>query len=257
MANDAGTRRSRRAAMEAAPWPAEPPTVWKAWESLWVVLCAGSFGFAGPWILLWVSTRARRFPWVLIALLFCAAYVTAFWMMDTGGLVSRDGFYWFIFLCWIGTTAFAVHVNPEYLSIKWQRRSARRAGARHSSHRSSARLSGAASGTRPAAGGSEATAPAESAAAARTAPAGNSATAGAAVDINSAAVAELAALPGLTADLAQQAVELRRERGPFRSVEQFAADLSLQPHVYARLRGRLACRTKPQAPPAFGRRVDY
>lgn len=252
MSSHVDTRRARRARSRADP--SGPPVGWKSWESLWVFLCAASFGFAGPWILLWISTRARRAWWLLVAVIFCAVYLAAFWMMDTGGLIRRDGFYWLIFACWLGTTAFAVHVNPQYLQIKWERRQSkeRRAAAHHSmgrgrtGHGSSPARETGAEETRA---GAPAPGPARKGA---QAPDVNQV-----LDINTAQVGELAALPGMSSDLARRAVELRTTRGSFRSVAQFAADLGLQPHVYARLRTRLVCRAAPSAPPGFGRRVDY
>jgi DNA uptake protein ComE-like DNA-binding protein len=77
------------------------------------------------------------------------------------------------------------------------------------------------------------------------------------VDVNTATAHELETLPGFSRALAQKAVEAREKRGGFTSEQDFAAALDLAPHVFQRLRGRIVCGRTPQAPPSFGRIVDY
>jgi DNA uptake protein ComE-like DNA-binding protein len=83
------------------------------------------------------------------------------------------------------------------------------------------------------------------------------ATAAEAVDVNSASASELEALPGFSRALAKKAVEARQKRGAFTSEQDFASALDLAPHIFQRLRGRIVCGRTPQAPPSFGRIVDY
>ncbi|MGW6173822.1 ComEA family DNA-binding protein [Arthrobacter sp. NPDC055138] len=83
------------------------------------------------------------------------------------------------------------------------------------------------------------------------------ATAVEAVDVNNATAGELETLPGFSRALANKAVEARQKRGGFTSEQDFAAALDLAPHIFQRLRGRIVCGRTPQAPPSFGRIVDY
>ena len=85
----------------------------------------------------------------------------------------------------------------------------------------------------------------------------SAATAVEAVDVNAASASELEALPGFSRALAKKAVETREKRDGFTSEQDFAAALDLAPHIFQRLRGRIVCRRTPQAPPSFGRLVDY
>ncbi|MGM0929934.1 MAG: ComEA family DNA-binding protein [Actinomycetota bacterium] len=78
-----------------------------------------------------------------------------------------------------------------------------------------------------------------------------------AVDVNTATARELETLPGFSRALAKKAVEAREKNGGFTSEQDFAAALDLPPHIFQRLRGRIVCRRMPQAPPSFGRIVDY
>ncbi|TJY72494.1 helix-hairpin-helix domain-containing protein [Arthrobacter sp. CAU 1506] len=94
---------------------------------------------------------------------------------------------------------------------------------------------------------------ASSAGAATAAEAGNTH----AVDVNTASASELEALPGFSRTLAEKAVEARGKRGGFSSEQDFAAALDLPPHIFQRMRGRIVCGRTPQAPPSFGRIVDY
>ncbi|MFT4471246.1 ComEA family DNA-binding protein [Arthrobacter sulfonylureivorans] len=77
------------------------------------------------------------------------------------------------------------------------------------------------------------------------------------VDVNTASARELEALPGFSRTLAEKAVEVREKRGGFSTEQDFAAALDLPPHIFQRLRGRIVCGRTPQAPPSFGRIVDY
>ncbi len=51
------------------------------------------------------------------------------------------------------------------------------------------------------------------------------------VDVNSAPAAVLATLPGMTFELAEQAVEMRRSRGPFVSADDLSVALRLRPEL--------------------------
>ncbi|MEV7647403.1 helix-hairpin-helix domain-containing protein [Arthrobacter sp. NPDC089319] len=77
------------------------------------------------------------------------------------------------------------------------------------------------------------------------------------VDVNSASAAALQKLPGLSRHKARKAVRLRKERGPFRSVEDFCASLAVPGPELARLRPLIACKLPPAQPVSFGRSVDY
>jgi hypothetical protein len=74
------------------------------------------------------------------------------------------------------------------------------------------------------------------------------------VDVNTATEREFETLRGFGPAKAKKAVEARRRRGRFASVQEFADDLGLQPHELARLRNRLTC-SRPRRT-SQGRRVD-
>ena len=202
---------------------------------------------------------------------------------------------WLLMTCWLAGSSFAVAINPEYLRFKWDcdraaaqpsRTTGRTVRARSGSQlntrrqpRDRARGANGKSATRagsrtkanaPGAGASgKSRSPRRGSAApasATSAPRSNSASvavsarpAGAAetVDVNTATARELETLPGFSRALAQKAVEAREKRGGFTSEQDFAAALDLAPHIFQRLRGRIVCGRTPQAPPSFGRIVDY
>ena len=58
------------------------------------------------------------------------------------------------------------------------------------------------------------------------------------VDLNSASAAQLAALPGMTSQLAERAIGYREARGGFRDLRDFVAAAGLQPHHAEQLRER-------------------
>ena len=74
------------------------------------------------------------------------------------------------------------------------------------------------------------------------------------VDVNTASEDEFKRLPGFSGRRAREAVEARRRRGRFASVQEFADDLGLQPHQLVALRDLLTC-SRPRRK-SFGRRVD-
>lgn len=77
------------------------------------------------------------------------------------------------------------------------------------------------------------------------------------VDVNTATVAELERLPGITRARARRAVAERETRGGFTSVENFGESVGLQPHEIVRLRRVATCSPRPRGERRFGRRVDY
>ncbi|MFU8870353.1 type II secretion system protein GspK [Micromonospora sp. SL4-19] len=83
---------------------------------------------------------------------------------------------------------------------------------------------------------------------------------GSAVDVNTAAAAQLAALPGFDPDRVHRVLAERESRRGFGSVAEFVAAADLAPHEYARLRDVLVC--VPPADPAtpgqpHGRVLDF
>ena len=274
--------------------PAQPTLGWNLRQSLWVLVPAGTFGFLGGAALLVVGSRAKRPLWWIIGLVHITLSGVALALLDGTG-VQDEVATWLLLTCWLAGSSFAVAINPEYLRFKWDRdraaaqpsrttgRTVRaRSGSQLNSRRQPRdRARGAngksttrgGSGTRanaPGAGasgksrsprrGSAAPASATSAPRSNSASVAVSARAAAAaetVDVNTATARELETLPGFSRALAQQAVEAREKRGGFTSEQDFAAALDLAPHIFQRLRGRIVCGRTPQAPPSFGRIVDY
>lgn len=78
------------------------------------------------------------------------------------------------------------------------------------------------------------------------------------VNINTADADSFTALPGMSEELAAQAVELRASRGSFSSVDELCEALGLDAESATRLKPEITCEVteeKPSAP--YGRKVDY
>ncbi|HXF03686.1 MAG TPA: helix-hairpin-helix domain-containing protein [Arthrobacter sp.] len=274
--------------------PAQPTLGWNLRQSLWVLVPAGTFGFLGGAALLVVGSRAKRPLWWIIGLVHITLSGVALALLDGTG-VQDEVATWLLLTCWLAGSSFAVAINPEYLRFKWDRdraaaqpsrttgRTVRaRSGSQLNSRRqprdrargahgkSATRAGSRTKANAPGAGASgKSRSPRRGSAApasATSAPRSNSASvavsarpAGAAetVNVNTATARELETLPGFSRALAQQAVEAREKRGGFTSEQDFAAALDLAPHIFQRLRGRIVCGRTPQAPPSFGRIVDY
>ena len=75
------------------------------------------------------------------------------------------------------------------------------------------------------------------------------------VDVNTAPLADLVALPGVTAAAAKRAVA-QRAKEPFGSTQDFADAVGLKPHEFAKLREQLVCTVVRAPRPRGGRRID-
>ena len=273
---------------------AQPSLMWNLRQSLWLLVPLGTFGFLGGAALLVVGSRAGRPLWWILGLVHLTLTAVAIALVGGTG-VQEEIATWLLLACWLAGSSFALAINPEYLRFKWDRdrgaarpsrttgsttrarsgsqlnsrgrsrnrsganspRSAPRgrAGSRNGAPAPGAGAYGESRAPRPGAPG-----PAGVPARQGAAPASSQATAAAAfepVDVNAATAREFETLPGFSRALAKKAVQVREERGGFTSEQDFAAALDLPPHVFQRLRGRIACRRRPQAPPSFGRVVDY
>lgn len=253
----------------APPSAGLPTTGWKIRASLWVFLCAGTIGVGSPLIVLIVAIRARRLWWICVGVVLCICLLMAFVWLEGEKMWQSDAVTWLLMTTWLGSTAFAAGVNPQYLEIKWRRRqglwTVQQDFGRTTQQNSPASFGPAETRTdirtdvpasfSPAQNGNMQYASPQGTPAAPARP--RAASPGTLLDVNSAGVAEFSALPGFTPDLAALAVDTRSHSGPYTSVAHFAAVLGLQPHIYARVRRRLACRPAPPAPPVFARRVDY
>lgn len=272
----------------------QPSPGWKVRQSLWLLVPVGTFGFLGFTALLVVGTRAKRPLWWILGLVHLMLSGVAMALLEGDG-VQEEIATWLLMTCWLAGSSFAVAINPEYLRFKWDcdraaaqpsRTTGRTVRARSGSQlntrrqprdrargangksvtragsRTKANAPGAGASGKPRSPRRGSAAPAS----ATSAPRSNSASvvvsarpAGAAetVNVNTATARELETLPGFSRALAQKAVEAREKRGGFTSEQDFAAALDLAPHIFQRLRGRIVCGRTPQAPPSFGRIVDY
>ena len=226
-------------------------TGWELMASAWVLLPLASLGFLAWAGFLYAGIRARHRPWILAAVVYLVAFVSAFALpRDGGGATAWAGF--MFMAVWVAASVHAFIARPEFLI------------------RLDARLSGVVEGVSPAprsrrvvpvdATYTPLTPPAAPRPPAPRSPAAPPAPApgpAAPVDLNTAPAAAIAALPGIGPILAQRAVQLRESRGGFASVDDFGDTLELKPHVLERIRP-LAFATPRAAPPRpAGRRVDY
>lgn len=83
-----------------------------------------------------------------------------------------------------------------------------------------------------------------------------------AVDVNSVAEQDIAALPGIGPILAKKAIRIRQTEGGFESIEKFAQDLGLKPHVVEQIRSRIvigpySAQTPGVVKKSRGRVVDF
>ncbi|RXZ84842.1 helix-hairpin-helix domain-containing protein [Paenibacillaceae bacterium] len=78
------------------------------------------------------------------------------------------------------------------------------------------------------------------------------------LDLNFASETEIAALSGIGIVLAKKAVQVRQANGGFRSVDEFARELGLKPHIVERIRPLVTVGTVNTPPQnGKGRVVDY
>ena len=80
------------------------------------------------------------------------------------------------------------------------------------------------------------------------------------LNVNAASERDLRQLPGIGRQRAAQTVRLRREEGPFLSLEDYGQRLNLGPQRTDRLRGRVSFGDGPPSKSSsngFGRKVDY
>ncbi|MCD1260787.1 helix-hairpin-helix domain-containing protein [Paenibacillus athensensis] len=75
------------------------------------------------------------------------------------------------------------------------------------------------------------------------------------LDLNAASEQAIAALPGIGLILAKKALQARQASNGFRSVDEFAEALGLEPQVLERLRPLVAIRPPASPPPPSGGRV--
>jgi DNA uptake protein ComE-like DNA-binding protein len=79
------------------------------------------------------------------------------------------------------------------------------------------------------------------------------------VDINNAAEEQIATLPSIGFIVAKRIVNVRQERGGFRSVEDLANSVNLSPHVVERIRPLVSISPshRPKGPDFPGRVADF
>ena len=82
------------------------------------------------------------------------------------------------------------------------------------------------------------------------------------IDINTCSITQLADLPGVTLVMAKKADDIRRERGGFKSVEEFFEAIQLKPHFVMQVQDKVTCAApQPEAPTVtdepVGRKLDF
>lgn len=80
--------------------------------------------------------------------------------------------------------------------------------------------------------------------------------AGAVLDVNTATMQQLVGELGLSSDEAIRVLEVRARLGRFSSIDQLVTDVGLQPHIFARLRSRIAVTPSSMPAPKPARRLD-
>lgn len=82
------------------------------------------------------------------------------------------------------------------------------------------------------------------------------------LDLNTATSDDLARLPGIDSAWADHIIRIRQQLGGFKDSAQLVTAASLQPHIFAALRGRFEVRTPPDGEasphtPSSGRRLEF
>lgn len=262
---------------------AKPPVLWLAAGSLWLLLPLLGVGFLGWAGFLIIGLLARRAAWLSAAGLYLVVLLVSLTMNPEAGGTART-------LLWIISSLHALGINPSWLRHRWGLAAGspgsvwtalvRRAAADNATDTTAARPTARAilgrrsraAVARPA-GKVPAPRPAGKAAELLNDPAldpgsyyadtdkspaaGPSRTPATPVDVNSASAAALQQLPGLSRHKARKAVRLRKDRGPFRSLEDFGTAVGIPESELVRLRPLAACKLPPAQPVSFGRSVDY
>jgi DNA uptake protein ComE-like DNA-binding protein len=184
----------------------------------------------GAWAPIYAGVRARRWSWIVLGGLCCAAVIAGFVKNSTGGHAGRDDTAGFlIILGWVGAVAASFSIRPAYdrqmsspvveASEEARERLSerRRALALARDNPSLALEMGIG---RPDKHGA--------------------ADAGL-VDVNNASVAALETLPGINDQLATRIAEARAEIGGFSSLEDLGTALDLDGDLVEGLRGHVVC----------------
>ena len=82
------------------------------------------------------------------------------------------------------------------------------------------------------------------------------------IDINTCSISQLAGLPGVTLVMAKKADDIRKERGGFKSVDEFFEAIQLKPHFVMQVQDKVTCAApQPEAPTVsdepVGRKLDF
>lgn len=226
------------------PGPA-PSLKWRIGHSLWLLLPLVGCGCFGSIGLLYVGIRARRASWWIPALGYLSASIVSFAVIgpakeDSTELEIGTGV---MIATWIICLLHCALINPAWLQWSFQHRpwysGISPLMPPVSPYRTPPVRQGPPNPMLPRLGvPSPGTYYAESPALAPVNPP--------VLDVNSAAVAELALLPGFDQSRAELIAARRQARGGFETPAQFAAAAGLEPHEFARIRHLITCRPWPE-----------
>lgn len=224
---------------------------WRRRHSAWLlapILGAGILTFVG---FLYVAARTRKKQWWKFALGYTLASALIMVLMETTKSANGSGSDWgsgLAMTVWFGGIVHASLLNREWLrwratSQPWYANSTNPDTTTPAPVRLPLPPQIANLGVDPAnyyAPGP----PAQTTTTAQPAPAPSYA--GPPVDVNTATEAQLAQLPGITADIANKITALRKTSGGFADVDDLARKAGLEPHQLVRLRPYVTATTPPE-----------
>ena len=190
----------------------------------------------GAWAPIYAGVRARRWSWILLGALCCAAVIGGFIKDRTGGHSGSDGTAgMLIILGWAGAVAASFSIRAAYerqmssplleASEAARERLSERRRALALAHENPALAQEMGIGRPDKRGAADA----------------------GLVDVNNASVAALEQLPGIDDRLATRIAEVRAQIGGFSSLEDLGAALDLDGDLVEKLREKVVClpREKP------------
>ena len=191
----------------------------------------------GAWAPIYAGVRARRWSWILLGMLCCAAVIAGFIKNSTGGHPGSDDIAGLLVIIgWAGAVAASFSIRPAY---ERQMSSPLLEASEEARERLSERRRALALAR-------------ENPALAREMGIGRPDKSGAAdaglVDVNNASVATLETLPGINDQLATRIAEVRAQIGGFSSLEDLGAALDLDGDLVEGLRERAVCLPREKPP---------
>jgi DNA uptake protein ComE-like DNA-binding protein len=193
-------------------------------RSRWPYISLIPIGF-GAWAPIYAGAKARRLPWILLGIVWCAIAVAGWVHNSVGGHPGHDDLAGLLMIVgWVGAIATSFSIRPAYeRQMASPLAAAAEAGAERLQDRAQARRIVR-----------------ENPALAREIGIGRPDRSGAAdaglVDVNNASVTALLTLPGVGGDLATQIIEAREKVHGFSSVEDMGAALDLDGNLVDGLR---------------------